>query len=277
MNRTFVSLIKSTHPIPSVAVALFSVLFGVGVGLDPLRISLVGVAVLFQQFSVGLSNDWLDYARDQAVERKDKPTARGMVSPQLVRNYSVVAAVVAVVVSVLLGIASALWMIPMLIVGWAYNLGMKSNWLSVLPYAVGFGILPVFVTLSLPEPTFPPAWVVTVAALLGTSAHFANALPDLFEDKATGVRALPHIVGQRWSALIIAVTAVVATVVVLNQAGNLNPVVAWVGFSLTVLLAGSASLLSLKPQPPRIIFPLLMLASLVNVVLLMLGLGSITS
>ncbi|MAT16962.1 MAG: 1,4-dihydroxy-2-naphthoate prenyltransferase, partial [Leifsonia sp.] len=38
---------------------------GVAAGLDAVRVALVGVVMLFNQFSVGLSNDWLDAARDR--------------------------------------------------------------------------------------------------------------------------------------------------------------------------------------------------------------------
>lgn len=277
MNVKMISLIRSAHPIPSFAVTLFSVLFAIGIAMDPLRVSLVGIAVLFQQFSVGLSNDWLDFARDKSTNRRDKPSVSGTISPLLLRNASLISGVVAVVIALALGWESAFWMVGMLLVGWAYNLGLKSNGLSVVPYLVGFGILPAFVTLSLPEPILPPLWVVFAAALLGISAHFANALPDLFDDRATGVRALPHIVGQRWSAVIIAVTAVTASLIVVLEAKSLNPAIGVVGLLLTILLAGLASILSLRKQPPRIIFPLLIVASFVNAVLIMFGLGSLAS
>jgi 4-hydroxybenzoate polyprenyltransferase len=67
-------LLKSTHPIPSFAVTTFSLMFGVGLSLPIGQVVLVGLSVLAQQFSVGLSNDWLDYARDKSVNRSDKPT-----------------------------------------------------------------------------------------------------------------------------------------------------------------------------------------------------------
>lgn len=160
----------------------------------------------------------------------------------------------------------------MLAVGWAYNLGMKSNWSSALAYAIGFGMLPVFVTLSNSAPSWPQIWIILVAALNGISAHFANALPDLVEDRETGVRALPHLLGQGISSIVIAATATAASLIVLTQSSSLHPVVGWVGLALTLVLAGSASILTLRTRPPRIVFPLLILASLVNVVMLMLGL-----
>jgi 4-hydroxybenzoate polyprenyltransferase len=90
-------------------------------------------------------------------------------------------------VHLLLGVAS----------GWAYNLWFKRTPLSPLPYAVAFGALPAVVTLALPSPTWPPAWVLVTGALLGVGAHLLNALPDLADDEATGVRGLPHRLGAR--------------------------------------------------------------------------------
>lgn len=271
------SLLLSTHPMPSISVSAFAVLFGMGVGMEAPKSFLVGLAVLMQQFSVGLSNDWLDLSRDQAVGRRDKPAAAGQISGVAVRNWSFMAGVFALASASFLGWPALCWMVLMLITGWSYNLGLKANALSVLPYAVGFGILPAFVTLSLDESLFPPVWIVTVAALLGISAHFANALPDLFDDKATGVRALPHLIGQRLSAFAIAATAFLASVILVSQAPNLDSVLGTTGLLATVCLAGAASGLSLRKKPPRVVFPLLIAASLVNVILLMLGTGSLST
>jgi 4-hydroxybenzoate polyprenyltransferase len=162
-------------------------------------------------------------------------------------------------------------MIPMLAIGWAYNLGLKSNGFSVVTYIVGFGMLPVFVTLSKQQPEFPPAWIIVVSALLGVAAHFANVLPDLLEDKQSGVRGLPHILGQRASALVISVSAGLASLLLVTLSTNLDPVIAVLGFGLTVVLALVASFMALKARPPKLVFYLLIAASLVNVVMLMLG------
>jgi 4-hydroxybenzoate polyprenyltransferase len=269
-RRAF-ALLKSTHPIPSFAVATFASLFGIGCGLPTQQVLLVGLSVLAQQFSVGLSNDWLDHERDKSVSRKDKPVASGEVSITLVRNSSYIAALVALAIASSFGIEAGLMMIVMLVVGWSYNLGLKSNGFSIVPYAIGFGILPIFVTLAFDPPQLPMWWVVLGAALLGVSGHFANTLPDLLADRETGVRALPHILGQRGSAIIISASATVASALVVTQSSNLNPVVAIVGFTLTLALAIAASTLAIRANPPRVIFHLLLGASLVNVLLIMLG------
>jgi len=110
-----------------------------------------------------------------------------------------------------------------------------------------------------------------VAALLGVSAHFANVLPDMLADKLTGVNALPHILGQRVSALVIAGTALLASSIVVTQSTKLPIAITGSGLGLIIVLVLSASILSLKPKPPRMVFPLLMLTALINVLLLVFG------
>jgi 4-hydroxybenzoate polyprenyltransferase len=268
------ALIRASHPIPSLAVSSFAALFSLGSGL-PLNSSLlIFTAVLLQQISVGLSNDWLDYGHDLAANRQDKPSVNGLVSVSKLRFLSLTAAVSAEVVALFMGLGPSLLMLLMLAAGWAYNLGMKSNWTSPIPYAVGFGAIPVFVGLSAPIPFGVPAWVVVVSALLGVSAHFANVLPDLEADKLTGVNSLPHILGQKVSAIVIAATALVANLLVVTQSEALDPNLAIGGLVATIILVGFASSLSLRAKPPKAVFTLLILASLVNVILLMLGGGN---
>lgn len=268
-----IALIQSCHPLPCLAVALFSGMFSLGSGIPLDRSAAIFLAMLLQQISVGLSNDWLDHRRDLAAGRTDKPTVRGLVTAAELRFWSMAAAVLAEIMALALGLEPALLMVFMLGVGWAYNLGLKSNWMSAIPYALGFGSVPIFVGLAAPEPFWVEAWVVLVSALLGVSAHFANVLPDMADDKLTGVNALPHMLGQRISAIVIAGTAMVATLLVVTQSKSLQPQVGLAGLVVTMILVGFASGLALKEKPPRVIFPLLIMASLVNVVLLVLGSG----
>jgi len=271
--KKVIALIQSTHPLPCLAVSVFSGMFSLGSGISLGHSLVISLAMLMQQFSVGLSNDWLDHRRDMAAERRDKPMVRGLVTQAELRFLSITAAVLSEITAVTLGLGASLLMVFMLAVGWAYNLGMKSNWTSAIPYALGFGSVPVFVGLSAPEPFWVQPWMILVSALLGVSAHFANVLPDMADDKLTGVNALPHILGQRISSLVIASTAMAATLLVVSQSKSLPPEVAMAGLVTTLLLVGLASGLALQKKPPRVIFPLLILASLVNVTLLVLGIG----
>jgi heme o synthase len=196
------ALLRSCHPEPTIAVTFVSAALALvaGRGLDS---ALVGAAVLAGQLSIGWLNDAVDASRDRASGRVDKPVAQGLLSPRAVG----VAAVTAALASVPLALASGVdGRVPMLLTlglhmlvvagGWAYDLGVKSTVVSVLPYAVAFGALPAFVVAPV---VAVPWWLVAAGILLGSGAHFANVLPDLEQDAATGVRGLPHRIGSRWS------------------------------------------------------------------------------
>jgi 4-hydroxybenzoate polyprenyltransferase len=124
---------------------------------------------------------------------------------------------------------------------WAYDLGVKGTALSVLPYVVSFGLLPVFITLAAAD-RFPPAWLAAAAALLGAGAHFANAQPDLADDRATGVRGLPHRLGTT-GALVAAAALVLAATGVLLTA----PEVRWQLLPVSAGVVGTGFLLSRRP------------------------------
>ena len=82
---------------------------------------------------------------------------------------------------------------------WLYNAWLKATWLSWLPYAAAFGALPAIATLALPTHPAPAAWVVAAGAAFGVAANLTNALPDLADDRLTGVAGLPHRIGTRAS------------------------------------------------------------------------------
>jgi 4-hydroxybenzoate polyprenyltransferase len=144
-----------------------------------------------------------------------------------------VALAACVPLSLLSGWRAALVHLGAVALAWAYNLGLKNTVLSVVPYVVSFGLLPVFVTLGLPGHPLPPAWAVVAAALLGAGAHFVNTLADLDDDERVGIRGLPHRVGARGS-LVVATVLLGSAVLVLTIAapGGVGP--------LEVLLLASA-------------------------------------
>lgn len=69
-------LLRSCHPIPSVAVSSLSAGLAALAGL-PLATGIqLSAAVLAGQLSIGWSNDYLDAERDRAAHRADKPPLR---------------------------------------------------------------------------------------------------------------------------------------------------------------------------------------------------------
>ena len=267
---TAVALALSTHPGPTVAVTLVTAILGVGAGLDAGRTALVAFAMLLGQVSVGLSNDWIDAQRDAEVGRLDKPIARGWVRVATVRAASVVTAVLAVLLTLPLGWGATLVHVVFLASAWSYNLWLKRTPLSVLPFVVSFGLLPALVTLSGLPPVLAQPWALGAGALLGVAAHFANVLPDLDDDRATGIVGLPHRLGRRASGAVIAASLAAASLLVVLAPGNPDAV-RWLGLALTLGLAVVCAALAIVRPPTRLLFQLIMAAALLDVVLLALA------
>jgi 4-hydroxybenzoate polyprenyltransferase len=186
------ALIITSHPGPSLAITALTTLLAAQAAPHGIGPVLTAPSLLAQQLSIGWSNDACDAARDTAASRADKPIARGDIGVRAVWTAAAAAAAaglaMAFAISPLTGALFAL----MAVLGWAYNLGLKSSLTSGALYLLGFGLLPAYAASTLPgEPA--PRWpIIVAAALLGLGAHFANVLPDLAGDRAAGVGGLPQ-------------------------------------------------------------------------------------
>ena len=196
-----VALLKASQPEPGGAVTIAMSMLAVGVGHRGWSVLGVAAAIGATQLSVGWVNDWLDADRDRIAGRTDKPVASGAVSRRTVGTAGLVAALAAPLLVLPFGAAAAVCVTLVGIFALLYDWPLKSTPLSVLPYLVAFGLMPAFVVLALPGHPWPPAWLVAAGALLGGGAHFANVLPDLADDAATGVVGLPHRMGATWSQI----------------------------------------------------------------------------
>ncbi len=205
-------LVRASHPEPTVAVTAIASALAVATGLGA-RSLWVAAAFLTGQLSVGWSNDWIDAARDTRTGRADKPVVRGELDPSVVRRAALLAAAACVPLSLALGARAGLLHLAAVAVAWAYNARLKATALSWAPYALAFGAVPSVVTLALPDPVAAPWWATLAGALLGVGAHLCNALPDLAEDLAQGVRGLPHRLGPAASAGVAAVLLLAAAAV----------------------------------------------------------------
>ena len=269
-----VPLLRSTHPGPGLAVTVVAVLLGVAVGLEPWRVAVLGLALLFDQASVGLSNDWIDAERDRAVGRADKPVARGQIGVGAVRAAAWISAAAALLLTLPLGLAATAVHAVALASAWTYNAALKNSPVSVLPYAISFGLLPAIASLARPVPALPAWWVFAAGALLGIAAHFANVLPDLDDDRRTGIRGLPHRLGLRpsivitWTALLLGAAAV--TIGVATGPTGI-PVFAIVGLLISLAISLVGLVLALRRGVGRWLFRLVIAAALVDVAMLVLA------
>ena len=257
-------LVAAAHPGPAVAVATGAALLAVDAGLAPATAAVVTLAVLTGHLTLGWANDLLDARRDRAVGRADKPLATGRVGAGAVTAALAVAGVACVVLSLAAGWRSGVVHLVLgIAAGQTYNLGLKRTALSWLPYAVTFGTLPAVVSLAGETPTWPPWWMLAAGATLGVGAHVLNALPDLADDLRTGVRGLPHRLGERTARPLAAGLLVAASE--LAAFGPSGVPAAWVWVVLLAVAALAALALTGRGRGP---FRAAMAIALLDVVLL---------
>lgn len=242
MARTTAGLLLSSHPGPVLAVSGGVSAIAWSAGRGPAGTAWSGLAVLAGQMSIGFSNDYLDRAADLAAGRRDKPVALGRVPAGLVAATALITLAFSAAFSMACGWRAGLVQLATVAAGWVYNLGLKRTVWSVVPFIPGFGLFPAFVTLGLPGHPWPAWWATTGGALLGMGAHFANVLPDLPADLATGVRGLPQRLGGRISRAVAGLLLGAATAVLALGPGNVGamPVaLRWAGVAVAAVVAGA--------------------------------------
>ncbi|WP_329370999.1 UbiA family prenyltransferase [Streptomyces sp. NBC_00669] len=230
-------LVKASHPEPTVAVTVLVTALAGASGRGAGGCGLVAAAVLSGQASVGWCNDVVDVERDRAAGRTDKPLAAGAPTRGMAAAAAAGALAVCVVASLACGLAAGAAHLTGVAAAWAYNLGVKRTALSWLPYAVGFGLLPAFVTLGLPGHPGPPGWAVAAGALLGVGAHVTNVLPDIDADLAAGVRGLPQRIGRRRGRLLAPVPLLAAAAVLVFGPPGPAGRAGWAALAVTGVLA----------------------------------------
>jgi 4-hydroxybenzoate polyprenyltransferase len=239
MNRVR-ALIIASHPGPSLAITAMATLLAAEAAPHGTGPVLVAPAMLAGQLSVGWSNDACDARRDAAAGRTDKPVATGAISVRAVWIAAFAAVVAALAMALAIGVVTALLLTVIIGAAWAYNLGLKSTPWSGVMYLAGFGPIPAYAASTLPgHPA--PGWPVTAAAaLVGLGAHFANVLPDLAADQATGVNGLPQLVASRWGPTAVRAAALLlllaASVLLLLAARDARRWVAVAGLAAAAVL-----------------------------------------
>ncbi|MFJ9319672.1 UbiA family prenyltransferase [Streptomyces globisporus] len=232
-----VGLALACHPGPALAVTALACALALGSGLGGRRSALVTAAVLTGQLSVGWCNDAYDARRDARAGRRGKPAADGTVGAGAVWAAAVVALAACVPLSLACGVLAGTVHLAAVAAAWLYNLRLKATALSWLPYVAGFGALPAAVALALPGGPAPRWWTVTAGGLLGFAAHLADTLPDIADDRAAGIRGLPHRLGDRGTRLLLPLPLIGATAVL--ALGPPGPV--GTGGAAALVLAGTAA------------------------------------
>ncbi|SDQ65547.1 UbiA family prenyltransferase [Microbacterium sp. cf332] len=272
--QTVRALWGASHPGPSVVVTTLSLALGLAVGLEPWRMVVLVVSVLLGQLSIGISNDAIDRERDRAVGRTDKPLVRGAVSNRTAWLAAGGSFVIALALSAVLGWGMLIAHTVTIASGWAYNLGLKSTPVSVVPFLVSFGLFPSLATLSASDPSLAAPFAAVAGAALGAAVHLTNVLPDLDDDRETGVRGLPHMLGAAASVFVAVAGIVVAAIAVLAGGRGEGPL-PWLFFGAVLVLAIAVVVRMRLRGPDRAGFRLVMAAALVLAAQLVVAAGSL--
>ncbi|MGO1973568.1 MAG: UbiA family prenyltransferase [Propionibacteriaceae bacterium] len=236
-SRTLAPWLRACHPGPTGAVTLLTLLLALAAGLPWARSIPLVLTVLAGQLTIGWSNDLLDRDRDRMAGRGDKPLVTQQLEVCTVRVSILVAGLVCLGASVFIGYAAALvHLVAVVGAGWAYNLVLKRTLVSFVPYALAFGALPCVVSLADRPAGIAPAWMVAAGALLGVSAHLANALPDLDDDTATGVTGLPQRLGSGMVRLCTPLILVAGSLLAALGPSGRPPAWVWLGLVAIAIL-----------------------------------------
>ena len=219
-----IGLLFSAHPLPAVAtsagVTLAAALFGERSWLELL---LVAGTVLIGQLTIGWINDIADRKRDKVAGREDKPIALGYVPAGTAAWTAAYATCALVPLAMTNGTEAGIAYLAAVLVGWIGTRVLRRSFLSWLPIALSYALLPAFLSYGGSgggSQGDPPTIALTVAAaFLGIGVHFLTSLPDLVGDNTTGMRHLPLRVAKRtgaakllWITGLYLVAAVVAIV-----------------------------------------------------------------
>jgi 4-hydroxybenzoate polyprenyltransferase len=234
--RTLRGLFLATHPVPAIAVTLIAAGLAAVLGAPAGMVAWVAASTAAGQASVGWSNDALDGGRDARAGRTEKPVVVGLVTARTLWVAAPSAAALSLALAVPIAWGAVAVMGAAVASAWAYNLGAKATAASWVPYAVSFGLLPVFAWHAAGRTA--PWWVVAGAATLGVAAHLMNVLPDLSRDRE--MRGLPHRLGPRRSVLVAAALLGAALVVALAAGGAWRRPAAWVAGAAGAALIGAA-------------------------------------
>ena len=167
------------------------------------------------QLSIGWSNDAIDAGRDGLSGRTDKPVARGELATRLVMRSALIALQRRAWPSRCCSAGALGWSTcSASVADGPTTRRLKSTIWSPAPFAIAFGGLPAVATLALPEHPWPPIWSMLAGALIGVAAHFANVLPDIDDDRRSGVRGLPQRMGPQATAFVAMASALAACCIV---------------------------------------------------------------
>ncbi|WP_395657364.1 UbiA family prenyltransferase [Nocardioides sp.] len=226
-HTTPVLLLRAAHPRQAVLTAGGLALAAALSGRPGREVLLVLGTVLVGQAVLGWHNDLVDRRRDATRLPSGKPIADGYLDPGTAWFALICGVLLVVPLSIQNGVTAGAAYLASVAVGLAGNYVLRRGLLSWVPWAVAYGLYPVFLSYGGwggDATGGPPAWsMVALAALLGVGVHVLCALPGLVADHEDGFRHLPLRLALRVGAtrlLVLALAWVVVDVAVMLVVGD---------------------------------------------------------
>jgi len=265
--KTLVGFIKASHAAPTAAVTIVFTLFAWNLGWRGEPLLGVFVAVIAGQLSVGWSNDAFDAPTDREANRTNKPTLAYGIRPRSLWLAAVTALTLSCVMSwTVAGLIGGTFHVFALTMAWLYNTVLSRTWWSWLPYALAFGAVPAFLTYGYNGQP-PQIWMVAIFAIVGVSAHIANALPDIDSDIAAGMQGFVISLGPKRALILCWGLLITGTLI-------LAIVSAKSSFWLPIILVSTlvcARIYSWKSKRQHAVFSAILVVVIVEVVVLLIS------
>ena len=195
------ALVRLVHPAPATAVTVLSGALGyillqqAGAAIGERWFATVA-AVAGSQIFTGSINDLVDRGRDQAAGRLDKPLAGGALRPEIALWVASGGLALQLAASLRLGVLPMVLGAVATLSALAYNLWLSRTPMSVIPYLVSFGILPLWVASGVGSALDRVLAAVPLVAPFAAAAHLVNVTRDFDDDHRLGSRSLAHLLGR---------------------------------------------------------------------------------
>ena len=196
------AIARLVHPAPTLAVVALSAALGailLAQAARPLtdpRLLLLVITVFGSQILTGALNDWADRDRDR-VAQPTKPIPAGELSPRAALAVASIGGAVQAGASLPLGPTPLVLGAVASASAVAYNLWLSRTPLSVAPYLVSFGLLPLWIAAGVGVPLDRVSAAPLLVGPFAAAAHLANTARDFEGDAALGSRSLVQVLGRR--------------------------------------------------------------------------------
>ena len=215
-------------------------------------IVLVIAAHAAMQISIAMLNDYCDRRLD-AASKPGKPIPRGLIHAReaLISGFVMIA--IMLILLIQLPLLALLVSLCYLVLGQAYNLGLKSTPFSGIVFALAMPLIPLYAFAGIGRVPYVLFWLIPTGFLLGIALNLANSLPDIEQDAANGAKTLAVVLGVKRSfAVCQSMIVLTAALIGILQITGLVPARSWIIVLTLILtcLAVETMVLFFGPERP---------------------------